>query len=369
LCPSICPGHHFLQTGVGDYQLLERPVALEDKLDSLAAKVVEGAFKIAIPTAADRIDGLRTIADAIGGSARRRRARDTLFRRLEDAKDEIADRLARAVPTEFPGLTQTDREIAIDGVMEALSGIAVRQNNFISKALSAKALFALAVPVATTAWKKAELPDVAQYYGRLYLHQSCDYLVGVALSLPGMSERIAWENYILTHKIEAALETGIRSVAMPSVGVPSVGAREDDLESVRVLETARVETGYLSDVAITYQHVELFGIDLPGDLRRQPIQEAYVTLSASKPTVSALPRRNDAASRTREPAEQSVDVDVSIAKVISSQVRRSAGRSVDAGRGARIRGRSLFGSIRLTVEDSEACGRSGGSPHSQICEG
>ena len=131
------------------------------------------------------------------------------------------------------------------------------------------ALYRNIAPKCEERWRSDLLAEPAINYGRRFLGEACQYLISIVRNLPEFNDDITWETYVLTRQLVHTLESSITSVVVPRYrqGTPR--------------EVSRFEAAYSSDIVSTFGHMELFGVNLPLELRRQPLEIAYITLTAS----------------------------------------------------------------------------------------
>ncbi|SNY46844.1 NACHT domain-containing protein [Paractinoplanes atraurantiacus] len=238
---------------------------MADDLKALSIKVIENALKVIVPSSGEGIPGLVENFRAFGGT----RTRSAVTARLTEAADAIAERMRRLTAVEFRELDESQRRLAIEGVLRAMDGLGQ-----VSHAdLETDRLVARGLPAAERAWADALLSEDARDYGRLYLSHACDYVVALVEGFPAFDDRVRWDTYVLVRRLEQALGASIASVVPPLTAVLPTGR---DIDSV--------EATHRSATALRYRTIDLFGLGLPTDMRRQDIDIAYVHLRVSYPT-------------------------------------------------------------------------------------
>ncbi|WP_250034968.1 NACHT domain-containing protein [Paractinoplanes maris] len=244
---------------------------MADDLKALSIKVVENALKVLIPSSGDRIEGIAgLIANfrAFGGD----RTKPAVTARLYEAADAISERMERHTAVEFRQLSMAERRLAIEGVLSAMDGIGGADGTVPLDDLSTDRIVTLGLPAAEHAWSAALLSEDARNYGRIFLSHACDYIVALVKGFPDFDERVRWETYVLARRLEESLATSIASVVPPLTAIlPS----DRDIDSI--------EASHRSRVALRYRTIDLFGLGLPTDMRRQSIDVAYVHLRGSYP--------------------------------------------------------------------------------------
>ncbi|MET8835623.1 leucine-rich repeat domain-containing protein [Micromonospora sp. NPDC004540] len=240
-------------------------------------------------------------ADSLEGRA--------LPRRLEDASDRIAARLNRIEEIEFIGLAESERSLAITGVEQALTEMRLSAEDVIQDAITTEQLRVALEPIAVRRWRSDQLSEDAQAYGRVYLTEAAAYICALVHDLPGFESRVAWETYVNTKKLEAILERGITGVVLPKFrpGLPR--------------EVSRFEAGYRSDITNTYKYTDLFGLNLPVELRRHPVDVTYIRLRA----LPDDPAADLAGAATVGPLEVDPKVDSAIGEL--ADIRKGQGKS------------------------------------------
>jgi thymidylate kinase len=295
--------------------------------DGLASSIVFSAFKLLFPNAATRIDAIRDISSAITGLDKNSRAARALPRRLEEAADHIALRLERIEAVEFPSLGETERDLAVKGVTAALKTLNPTVEGFVRDAVTEEMLYDLLRPAAGHAWRRAELGDAAVRYGEILLREACAYVVGLVRDLPGFDSEVVWETYITTRRLDFMLEAAIGNVVLPQY-------RADALP-----EESRLEAAYRTDIVTEYKYAELIGLNLPAELRRQPVRVAYMRLRSTPPRAPSH-TQGSAEIADRDPLK----VDATLGRAIKAVVARDG-----SGDGVRILLTGIAGSGKTTI--------------------
>ncbi|MFG1660786.1 NACHT domain-containing protein [Micromonospora chersina] len=234
--------------------------------DGVARRIIISTFKILFPSAAERIQAFDDIVAEIQGLDADSLEGRALPRRLEDASDRISARLRRIEELEFVGLAEAERSLAVTGVEQALAEMKLSAEDVIQDAITTEQLRAALEPIAVRRWRSDQLGEDAQAYGRVYLTEAAAYISALVHDLPGFQSSVAWETYVNTKKLEAILERGIFGVVLPKFrpGLPR--------------EVGRFEAGYRSDITNMYKYTDLFGLKLPVELRRHPVDVTYIRL-------------------------------------------------------------------------------------------
>ncbi|WP_433385583.1 NACHT domain-containing protein [Micromonospora sp. KLBMP9576] len=273
--------------------------------DGLANSIVFSAFKLLFPSSADRIDAIRDISSAITGLDQNSRAARALPRRLEEAADHIALRLERIEAVEFPSLDEAERDLAVEGVVAALKAADPTVEGFVRDAVTEEVLYDQLRPAARHAWRRAQLGDAAVRYGEIFLREACAYVVGMVRDLPGFDSEVVWETYITTRKLDFMLEAAIANIVLPQY-------RADALP-----EESRLEAAYRTDIVTEYKYSELIGLNLPAELRRQPVRVAYMRLRSTPPRApSGTPGGPESADR------DPLKVDATLGRAVKAALAR-----------------------------------------------
>ncbi|MEG3632584.1 NACHT N-terminal Helical domain 1-containing protein [Micromonospora palythoicola] len=294
--------------------------------DGLATSIVFSAFKLLFPSSADRIDAIRDISSAITGLDENSRAARALPRRLEEAADHIALRLERIEAVEFPSLDEAERDLAVEGVVAALRALNPTMEGFVRDAVTEEILYGLLRPTSQEAWRRAQLGDVAVRYGEIFLREACAYVVGMVRDLPGFDSEVAWETYITTRKLDFMLEAAIGNVVLPQYRVDTLP------------EESRLEAAYRTDIITEYKYAELIGLNLPAELRRQPVRVAYMRLRSTPPRAPSSQHQGIAKGADRDPLK----VDATLGRA----VKAAAASGPD---GVRILLTGIAGSGKTTI--------------------
>ncbi|XVU28513.1 NACHT domain-containing protein [Actinoplanes sp. CA-054009] len=276
---------------------------MADDLKALSIKVIENALKVIIPSAGDRIEGISGLVQnfrSFGGA----RTQSAVTARLTEAAEAISERMRRHTAVEFRRLDEGERRLAIEGVLQAMDGL----DSVPLADLETDRLVARGLPAAERAWTAALLSDDARNYGRVYLSHACDYIVALVRGFPDFDERVRWDTYVLARRLEEALSASITSVVPPLTAILPAGR---DIDSI--------EASHRTGTALRYRTIDLFGLGLPTDMRRQDIDVAYVHLRVSYPA-------DMFGEQLREHGDSSVPADQALADVLN---RTASGHSVD----------------------------------------
>ncbi|MGC4868153.1 NACHT domain-containing protein [Micromonospora sp. DT53] len=267
---STCESHRPAYTLEGETwaDRWESVMTSAGQRDGVARRIIISTFKILFPSAAERIQAFDDIVAEIEGMHPDSLEGRALPRRLADASDRISARLSRIEEIEFDGLAEAERSLAITGVEQALVQMRLSADDVIKDAITTEQLRSALEPIAVRRWQSDQLGDDAQAYGRVYLTEAAAYISALVHDLPGFQSSVAWETYVNTKKLEAILERGITGVVLPKFR-PGLSR-----------ELSHFEAGYRSDITNTYKYTDLFGLKLPVELRRHPVDVTYIRLRA-----------------------------------------------------------------------------------------
>ncbi|MCX4388006.1 NACHT domain-containing protein [Micromonospora peucetia] len=293
--------------------------------DGLANSIIFSAFKLLFPSSADRIDAIRDISSAISGLDQNSRAARALPRRLEEAADHIALRLERIEAVEFPSLDEAERDLAVEGVVASLKKANPTMEGFVRDAVTEEVLYDQLRPAARHAWRQADLGEAAVRYGDIFLREACAYVVGMVRDLPGFDSEVVWETYITTRKLDFMLDAAIANIVLPQY-------RADALP-----EESRLEAAYRTDIVTEYKYSELIGLNLPAELRRQPVRVAYMRLRSTPPHAPSDTHRS-AEATDRDPLK----VDATLGRAVKAVMARGTD-------GVRILLTGIAGSGKTTI--------------------
>jgi Leucine-rich repeat (LRR) protein len=235
----------------------------------LANSVVAAAFKAILPGASTRVEGITDIAELIITDREEWRSRNSLSRRLQDNSDLLAERLDKFASVELSKLEEAEKQLVIEGICSALDSVDLQTTDIIHINLDYEKLRSLLWPEVQKSWKSALLSDEGMQYGAAYFKLACRYLITLVRSLPDFNRDLMIENFALTQKISDLLQQSIESIIHPSL--------HGDIAQ----EISTFEAAYLSDILDRHNNMELFGINVPPEFRRQPIDVAYITLMSS----------------------------------------------------------------------------------------
>jgi Leucine-rich repeat (LRR) protein len=236
----------------------------------LALEVTKAAFKALFPSASTRYEGLADLAQYAFTGSERWKERNSLRRQMEEGVDILTDRLTALEANEFRNLEVSEKNIALEIVAAAISNSTLTKYDLeVNKLLNSDKIVEQLEPECIIRWRSALLSETAVEYGRLFLREASQYMISLVRNLPEFKNDITWENYVLTRKLVHTLESSIASVILPRY------------RSGTSREVTEFEAAYSTDIIATFGTMELFGIDLPVELLRQPLDVAYITLTAS----------------------------------------------------------------------------------------
>lgn len=242
----------------------------DERCAALSQKIIFAAFRIALPTAEARISGIQDIVEAITDANASRFTRREVTRQLEAAADKLAMRLAAFEEHEFRDLDDGDKAAAILAVCDAVDAVSVTKQTVIEENANADAILARLQPIAMREWAKAYISTDGIEYGRVFLIEASRFIVNIVRDMPDFALDVGIATLAIAKRILELLEQNIRLVVLPKYRAGTT------------TEIITFEADYRSDVIQRNKDVEIFGmpISVP-ELRRQPIDIAYITLSAS----------------------------------------------------------------------------------------
>jgi Leucine-rich repeat (LRR) protein len=248
---------------------------------NLGLEIIKASFKAIFPGISTRVEGLADLAGLAFSGSDRWLEQNDFKRQLEGAADLLASKLGKITSPEFRALDPAERGIAT-GVVEkvVMESKLTKQDLEYNKLLNSDSLFKQLEPGCQGSWNHEELSDAAIQYGRVLLRGTCDYIINLVRSLPEFNDDITWQTYVETRGLSDNLTSTIESVILPRFrpGTPS--------------EVTEFEAKYATAVITSLGMMELFGLDLPAELQRQPLNIAYITLTAS--AQDRAPERFDA---------------------------------------------------------------------------
>jgi hypothetical protein len=236
----------------------------------LGLEIIKAVFKVIFPGISTRVEGLTDLAVYAFSEPDRWLEQNDFRRQLEAGVDLLASKFAKVTSPEFRELSTAEREIAIRVVAQAiLNSTLTKEDLEFNKEMNSDIVFRSLEPTCARAWNQEELSGAAIQYGRVMLHGACDYLINLVRSLPEFNDDITWQTYVTTRGLSDTIKSTIESVFLPQFrpGTPQ--------------EVSEFEAKYATDVVTSLGVMELFGLDLPIEMRRQPLSIAYITLTAS----------------------------------------------------------------------------------------
>ncbi|MEU3460426.1 NACHT domain-containing protein [Streptomyces sp. NPDC006733] len=245
-----------------------------DGSDQLAAAIIKAAFTVARqdPDGGTTATGpdFPDIAAAVLGKTAGPRVQRAAVRVLEDAADQLAERLDTVHAHRYGTLTDDDKSVVMDSIAHAVGSLPLSVEQLTRLELRGETVARQLRRAAVRRWADADLERDAQEYGALLVFEAAQFVVSLA-SQPALAQRTASTERAATtvEEISTALQDGISSV------------RPTDYRPDVSVEVSQFEAKYATDILREHGHMELFGIDVPESFRRQPVDIAYITLQSS----------------------------------------------------------------------------------------
>jgi NACHT domain len=236
----------------------------------LGLGIIKAAFKAILPGMSTRAEGLADLAAFAFSDPDLWMEQNDFRRQLEAAADLLMSKLAKVTSAEFRELDSGEREIVVGGVAKVVLEADLTKNDLeFNMLLNRDKLFRSLEPAFASAFDGAPLSERAVEYGRILLGSACEYLINLIRALPEFNDEITWQTYVTTRGLSESLQSAIESVILPRfrIGTPR--------------EVSEFEAKYATNVVTSLGAMELFGLDLPPELQRQPLSIAYITLTAS----------------------------------------------------------------------------------------
>jgi hypothetical protein len=245
-------------------------VSAEERSNEIANRILFSAFQFLLPELSERVSAIRDIVAAISDARLGYWDRRDLSRWLESSADKLAKRLTSFDRAEFVGLPDNEKTASALGVCGAVDSLRLTKAEVIENDASAEKVYRLLLPEARRQWHDALVSSDAIGYGEVFLREASKFLVAIVRDLPEFTKDVAIANLTIARQIHALLDGGIDSVFLPRYrrGTPD--------------EIVTFDAIYRSDIVLRNKDVEIFGLSVPApELRRQPLEMAYIGLSVS----------------------------------------------------------------------------------------
>ena len=181
-------------------------------------------------------------------------------------------------PIEYKGLPASEKDLALDAIRAAFSSTRLTTQQFIDSGIDETALRAQMLPGCRAKWDSDRLAQPAVQYGERYLTVACRYVVQVARTLPGFESEINWRIYLASQRYYEVLEQALNSVVLPTY------------RKGGSYEIADFEAKFRQDVVSSFRDIYQFGLtEIPPEMRRQPVDIAYVSLDVSRSLRATTP--------------------------------------------------------------------------------
>lgn len=243
-----------------------------DRFDSLAAALVAAAFKVLLerqekeppPTPPD-------IASALCGTFAGGREQRALARAIEAATDQLASHLQAFDATRLGSVPDARKDQLVAGIVRALAALRMTRSGMAELAPRGERLDRRLRQDAVRSWVEAGLEPDTRRFGSMLLRHATQYVESIVRHLAtAVGEAGQVPVGLLTHEVERGLSEGVRSVRIPTSNHPGVSDEDSEFEA-----------RYATEIIQAYDTMQLFGIDVPDSLRRQPVDIGYITLQSS----------------------------------------------------------------------------------------
>jgi Leucine-rich repeat (LRR) protein len=238
-----------------------------DRPHLVAHKIIIVAFKITFPEDASHIESIDTIAEILAPGNQMPHLRQLLqenasllARRLEQFESESV---------EFPGLASNDKDRAISAILEAIDRGNLKRAEVVADSIVGNDTFKRIQPESEVVWISYALPEEVVSYARIYLRNAVAFLASLVRQLPDFSDQLLVAEYEFTVKINELLRDGINKVVLPQYQLG------------KSYELSTFESEYRSAIITNNGTTEVFGLNVPEELRKQPIDITYITLKAA----------------------------------------------------------------------------------------
>ncbi|HUC22268.1 MAG TPA: P-loop NTPase fold protein [Streptosporangiaceae bacterium] len=208
----------------------------------LAMRVVVVAWKIALPSAGDRVDSIDDIAAEITTSDLTR----PILAELRRTTNSLAEQFQQFISSEFTATPQSDSYIAVEAVEQSFREV-TSWSDVDAIHPEASIILNKIEKQVVDKWRSSLLSEEATEYGRACLRQAATYVASIARSIPHFEESLGTDPSS-ARRILNFLQTGVEDVVQPRLAeVREAGADSSSPQQSLVAMPVWVDPGYSPD--------------------------------------------------------------------------------------------------------------------------
>ncbi|WP_329172596.1 NACHT domain-containing protein [Streptomyces sp. NBC_01477] len=242
-----------------------------DGFDSLAVALVGASFRVALDRPEDQVlNSPQAVAAALIRKDTGLRDQRALARAVEAAKDQLGAALEAFDSNRREPVTAEQKDRVIAGIISALAGLRLTRGGMAALGPRGESVDLLLRREAVKSWGEAGADQEVHRYGRVLMRHAAQYVRSLVSHLTTVVGEVGQvPPGMLVQAVERGLTEGVEAVRIPT-------AHKDVSDEVSTFESQ-----YATAVIEAYDTMELFGIDIPEILRRQPVDVGYITLQSS----------------------------------------------------------------------------------------
>ncbi|EWT02208.1 hypothetical protein N865_00225 [Intrasporangium oryzae NRRL B-24470] len=228
--------------------------------DGVGRQIIFAGLGVIDPDLGDRL----SYGEKLVTLLRDRPRGDELFRQVKRAQRTIGQALASSFEA-YDGLAVEEKHAAAEAVEGCLQGGNLTKSHLEEIDFDPQILYEELSAKNESLLEQRLVSEPGFEYGRRLLRESCEYLASFVRHLPEVKDQAILATLIRTNHIEQSLRLVVEDMLTRQRG-------SDTRHEVFLRQYAR---GVLNQ----HGYLQLFGLNVPPELRRQRIDVAYVTLS------------------------------------------------------------------------------------------
>lgn len=230
--------------------------------DGVGRQIIIAGLGIIDPDLGDRLsygeDLLKIWQSRSGG--------DELLRQAKRSEKAINHALATSFE-DYDKMPSNERLAAAAAVEQILKDSRLTKEHLVEINFDARTLWEELEGGRRDSLAKAQLSSHAYAYALLLLRESCEYLVSFIRHLPEVRDQATLETFVRTHHMEQSLQ----------LVIDDMRSRQEQNQT----KQDRFLIDYRRGLLTQHGYLQLFGLNVAPEYRRQRIDVAYVTLSVT----------------------------------------------------------------------------------------
>lgn len=255
------------------------------ELSLLAAAIVKMAYESLLP---DPLQPGTELVDAFFKQHKDRKIERRLRLSIETTTVQLTDALENQTENQFPKLPTNERQAAVDFATNVVMTNVVSREVLLKRLSDPNALQKSLIRASQAKWDSVALSGLAQQMAKRCLHIAAAYIIRLAKSLPEFRNERDWQIYMDLARMQELLRDVINDAILPE-------HRQGEPEDM-----SNFDARFRFSVITATRDVEILGLPVPPELRRQPIDVAVVPLTVTPTSEHQLSRSSVDSALARE---------------------------------------------------------------------